>query len=69
MYNIVKSEMISFHHVTSKPVIPYRQVQVNQFQKFKAALIACEIYNHKSCSRYYITNESGKEYYEGTWID
>jgi len=69
MYQLIKSEIIPFHHAASKTVPLYRQVQLHQFKKMEAALTACEFYNDKSGSRHYVINESGKEYYEGIWVD
>ena len=69
MYRIVKFEMIPFHRAASKTVPSYRQVQPHQFQKLKVVLTACGIYNDKPGSRHYVINESGKEYYEGIWIN
>lgn len=69
MYRLVKSEVTPLHHAASKTESPYRQVQLHHFQKLEAALTACAIYNDKLGSRHYVTNESGKEYYEGIWID
>jgi len=69
MYQLIKSEIIPFHHAVSKAVPIYRQVQLHQFQQLEAALTACEIYNDKSGPRHYVINESGKEYYEGIWVD
>jgi hypothetical protein len=69
MYQLIKSERIPFHEAVSKTVPLYRQVQLNQFQKLEAALTACELYNDKPGLRHYVINESGKEYYDGTWID
>lgn len=69
MFSLIKSELIPFHNATSEAVPSYRQVQLHQFQKLEAALTACEFYNDKSDQRHYVINETGKEYYEGIWID
>lgn len=69
MYTLIKSEMIPFHHAVSETVPSYRQVQLHQFVQLEVALTACQMFNDKSESRHYVINGSGKEYYEGEWID
>jgi len=61
--------MIPFHHGVSETVPSYRQVQLHQFVQVEAALTACNMFNDKSDHRHYVINESGKEYYQGIWID
>ena len=69
MYRLMKSEKSTFDDVDSRSMSPYRQIQLNQFRQLSAALTACEAANVKSRACHYIINESGKEYYGGTWID
>lgn len=69
MFSLFKSEIIPFHDAGSETDPCYRQVKLHQFQKFSAALAACEMYNDKSDQKHYIINSSGKEYSEGVWID
>jgi len=69
MYRLMKSEKLNLAHVIHGTMSSYQQIQTEQFQGFGAALIACETANNKVGLRYYILNDSGKEYYEGSWID
>ncbi len=69
MYSLFKSEVIPVHHAPPKLMTSYRQVSVHNFKKLEAALTACQIYNDKSGSDYYVINESGKKYHEGAWVD
>ncbi|NOQ36942.1 MAG: hypothetical protein GQ569_13805 [Methylococcaceae bacterium] len=69
MYRLLKSEPIPVHHPLSKVKMAYRQVPVHHFQELEAALTACQIYNDKSDSYYYVINESDKKYDEGVWVD
>ncbi len=69
MYRLMMSEKLNFGHVGSGSMSLYHQIQIEQFQGFGAALTACETANNNSGLHYYLLNDSGKEYYEGSWID
>jgi hypothetical protein len=69
MYRLMKSEKVTLDHVISGLMSSYRQTEVSHFPQFYAAYEACEEANHKGRSRHYIHNDSGQEYYDGTWID
>ncbi len=69
MYRLMKSEKFTLDHLTSGLVSSYRQTQVKCFGRLRTALGACEVANNGGGSRYYLLNESGQEYYGGTWID
>ena len=69
MYRLMKSEKLTFEHAVSGLMSAYRQIQVNQFRQLSAALTACAAANDIAGFRHYVLNESGEEYYEGTWID
>jgi hypothetical protein len=69
MYRLMKSEKFTLDHLTSGLVSFYRQTQVKRFGRLRAALGACEVANNAGGPRYYLLNESGQEYYGGTWID
>jgi hypothetical protein len=69
MFRLMKSEKLPLDRVNSGSVSSCRQIQVTQFQRFNTALIACGVANGNGESFHYILNESGKEYYGGTWID
>ena len=69
MYRLMKSEKFTLEHLTSGLTSFYRQTQIDHFQQFRSALGACEVANNHGRSRYYVLNESGQEYYSGTWID
>jgi hypothetical protein len=69
MYRLMKSEKFTFEHAVSGSMSSYRQILVNKFRQFSTALTACEVANDIAGFRHYVLNESGEEYYEGTWID
>ena len=69
MYRLMKSEKFTLDHVVSGSMSSSRHIQVDQFQEFSTALTACEVANDKAGFRHYVLNESGEEYYEGTWIN
>lgn len=69
MYHLIKSEKSILANSACGSMSSYNQIQVDQFQQFSAALIACEAANDKDGFRHYILNASGEEYYEGSWID
>ena len=65
----MKSEKFTPDHVDCGIILPYHQIQVAQFQLFNTAMTACEAANNEDECRHYILNESGEEYYMGSWID
>ena len=69
MYRLMKSEKFKLDHAISGLISFYRQTETRHFEKFPAAHDACEVANNQGKSRYYALNESGQEYYDGTWID
>lgn len=69
MYRLMKSKKVTLDHPISGLMSSYRQIQVDHFQKFGAALGACEVANSKGSSRHYVLNELGQEYYDGAWIN
>jgi hypothetical protein len=68
MYRLMKSEQFTLDHLTSGLMSFYRQTQVKHFRQFRRALCACESANRNGRPRFYLLNESGQEYYGGTWI-
>jgi len=69
MYRLMKSEKFTLDDVTSGLISFYRQTAVECFPQLYVALGACEVANNNGSSRHYLLNESGQEYYGGTWID
>lgn len=69
MYRLMKSEKFTLSHLDSGSVSFYRQIQASKFQKLSDALAICKTASDNAGNRYFILNELGKEYYEGTWID
>ena len=68
MYTLMKSEK-------TKPgngvigLQAYQQKKVATYAVLGEALTACDSANRQSKTRHYVMNNSGKEYYEDTWID
>ena len=69
MYRLMKSEKFTLDHVVSGCLSSYRQTEVNHFQKFRRACEACERANNQGGPHYYVLNDFGQEYYDGSWID
>jgi hypothetical protein len=69
MYRLMKSEKFTLEYLVAGSMSSYRQVQVGHFPHLRAALGACTAANTRGAGRYYVLNASGKEYYDGTWID
>lgn len=69
MYRLMKSEKYTVDDRISGPMSSYRQREVGQFQQFHKALEACILANNKGRSRYYVLDETGQEYYDGSWIE
>lgn len=69
MYHLMKSEKFTLVHATSGPMIAYRQREIGHFDRFPEAHAACEVHNNEGTPRCYVVNESGQEYYDGTWIE
>jgi len=69
MYHLMKSEKFSIVYATSGLVSAYRQIEIDHFQQFSSALRACDDANHEASSRFYIRNQAGQEYYDGSWIE
>ena len=69
MYRLMKSEKFTLDHPISGLMSSYRQTEMGNFEQFVAAHGACEVANYRGSSRYYVLNESGQEYFKGTWID
>lgn len=69
MYHLMKSEKLILDHPISGIMSSYRQIEIDRFEQFAVAHDACEAANDDGRSRYYLVNESGQEYYDGTWID
>jgi hypothetical protein len=69
MYRLMKSENTHRNNMSSGVMSSYRQTEVDHFMDFIDALEACKFANIKSKSRFYVLDESGKEYYDSAWID
>jgi len=69
MYRLMKSEKFTLDHTVSGPLASYRQSLVSRFRQPRAALVACKLANGTGANRHYVLNESGQEYFDGTWID
>jgi hypothetical protein len=65
----MKSERFTVERTPSGPLSTYRQIEVAHFLEFDTAWRACQVANADRRRRFYVLNESGQEYYEGSWID
>jgi len=67
--HLMESEKFSLVHGTSGLVSAYRQIEIDHFHQFSSALRAWEDANHEASSRFYLLNQAGQEYYDGSWIE
>jgi len=65
----MKSEQFTVQHELAGHLSTYRQVEVAHFREFCTALRACQQAKNETGRRFYVVNDCGQEYYEGTWID
>ena len=68
MYTLMKSEKTNPGQNMPGPR-GYQQQEVATYVVFDEAVAACDRANGQHESRYYVMNDSGKEYYADTWID
>ena len=68
MYTLMKSQPNTLDDAARR-CSAHMQKEVAWFVAFDEAVAACEMRNREGSSRHYVMNESGKEYYEGVWID
>jgi hypothetical protein len=47
----------------------YEQKKVRRYADFAVALEACDKANQEHPDWHYVMNDSGKEFYNGSWID
>lgn len=69
MYRLMKSEKHLLEHMVSGTMVSYLHIQLRQFPKLGAALAACQAANDTTDTWHYVLDATGKEYYQGTWID
>jgi len=69
MYRLMKSAKLTLDHLASGPMSSYRHSLVAYFFQSCTALAACKAANQQDSPRHYVLNESGQEYFRGTWID
>ena len=70
MYRLMKSERYTLNHPVSGPLSSYRQSVVTHYRQADEALKACETANNNvDIARHYVLNDTGQEYFGGTWID
>jgi len=69
MYRLMKSVKVILDHRVSGPMSSYRQSLVAHFFQSGTALAACKAANEQDPPRHYVLNESGQEYFRGTWVD
>jgi len=68
MYTLMKSEQTKLES-SATGSRAYEQKKVGQYADFDVALEACDQANRAHTDRHYVMNDSGKEFYNGSWID
>lgn len=69
MYRLMKSEKFTLNHMLTGSHSLYRQIQIKEFHHLSKAVDECNVANNGEESRFYILNDSGKEFYDNSWID
>ena len=69
MYRLMISQKLALEHPVSGLLSSNRHAEVDHFRHFSAPLDACESANQIGEPHYYLLNDSGQEYYDGSWID
>jgi hypothetical protein len=68
MYTLMKCKRSKAGRPAPGATSAYVQVEVAQYADFDDAITARDTANVSLASRHYVMNESGREYYDGTWI-
>jgi hypothetical protein len=68
MYTLMKSEKMEYQSGATGSRA-YEQVEVGQYVHFLDAVAACDKANREHADWHYLMNDSGKELYNGSWID
>ena len=68
MYRLMKSVPLGLRNAAERSQA-FEQQEVADFDDLTQALAACERANRESLARHYLMSPSGKELYEGHWID
>jgi hypothetical protein len=68
MYRLMKSAPTDDWNENSN-LRAYDQEEVAQYANLAEAVAACDDANHLGETRHYVVDDSGREYYAGSWID
>ncbi len=68
MYTLMKSERTKHRRAAPGSSCAYDQIEVARFADLGEAIKARDAANLALKPRHYVINESGREYYNGTWI-
>jgi len=68
MFTLMKSEKMDYQSSATRSRA-YEQKEVGQYVHFLDAVAACDEANREHADWHYVMNDSGKEFYNGSWID
>jgi hypothetical protein len=68
MYTLMKCRRSKAGRPAPGASSAYVQVEVAQYADFDDAITARDTANISLAARHYVMNDSGREYYDGTWI-
>jgi hypothetical protein len=68
MYTLMKCKRSKAGRPAPGASSAYVQVEVAQYADFDDAITARDTANISLAARHYVMNDSGREYYDGTWI-
>lgn len=68
MYRLMRSEPTD-HWNKASDLRAYDQEEVARYSDFEKAVAACDEANRQGGARHYVIDDSGMEYYAGSWID
>lgn len=68
MYKLMRSKKL-WENAVRRGQSSYEQREIAEFARLENALSECRSANRMRAGRYYVLDGSGKEFYNGEWID
>ncbi|MBK1721825.1 hypothetical protein [Thiocystis violacea] len=68
MYTLMRSEPLAGQDAATRSRA-FEQQEVADFSDLEEAMAACDAANRERQARHYVMDPSGRELYQGAWID